>query len=179
MFSQRDEFQETVSLTTERAGLEALDSLGRNISGLWDRLIDGDSSIADEIVRAATAGEVQLTEEQVVDGVGDFITGPTMEFADGFIPLTAASFNDNGLAQVVIIWKPVIVANGNPDPDEARFVADAIRYFEENEISYIDFYHDDSIDASMFASGDHYNAEGRAKVTEILTEEIRRLLPAG
>lgn len=176
MFSQRSEVQDAISRTTQKTGLEILEAAGKDIRGLWDRLLNGDSSIADEIVRAATGGAVQLTEEQVVDGVGDFIAGPILEFADGFIPLTASSFEDSGLGQVVVIWKPATVAIGNAVPDEDQFVEDAIDYFKRHEIPYIDFYHDDRIDPSMFASGDHYNADGRAKVTAILTDEIRRLL---
>ena len=153
-----------------------MDAVGQDVDGLSERLIDGEGSIADEIVRAATGGAVQLTEEQVVDGVGDFVTGPTVEFADGFIPLTAESFDDSGLAQLVVIWRPVTVAQGTPDPAEQQFVADAIAYFEANDIPYVDFFNDDQLDLAMFASGDHYNAEGRAYITDYLTGVIEELL---
>ena len=176
VYGQRSEAQDTVSSTTERLGLDTLDAAGQDIAGLRERLVDGDSSIADEIVSAATGGEVQLTEEQVIDGVGDFITGPTLPFDDGFIPLTAESFADNGYAQLVVIWRPVNVAEGNPDPAEDQFVAEAIEHFEAADIPYVDFYHDDRIGLQFFAKGDHYNADGRAEITRILTERIRELL---
>lgn len=106
----------------------------------------------------------------------DFITGPTVEFADGFIPRTAESFEDSGLAQLVVIWRPVTVAQGTPDPNEERFVADAIAYFKAQGIPYVDFFHDDQLELAMFAKGDHHNADGRARVTDILTERIREVL---
>lgn len=178
IYARRSDVQDAISRTTERVGLETLDAVGQNVDGLWDRLIDGETTIADEIVRAATGGEVQLTEEQVVDGVGDFIIGPTLDFADGFIPLTVKSFRDSGLAQLVVIWRPADVAQGAPIPEEDLFVAEAIEYFEENGIAYVDFYHDDRIDLAVFAKGDHYNADGRSAVTAILTDRIRQLLSA-
>ncbi len=178
-YGQRSETQDAISNTTERIGLDALDTVGLDIDALRDRLIDGDSSIADEIVSAATGGVVKLTEEQVVDGVGDFITGPTLPFDDGFIPLTAQSFADSGYTQLVIIWRPVNVAEGNPDPAEDEFVDDAVAYFESRDIPYVDFYHDDRIGLSFFAKGDHYNSEGRAAITAILTDRIRSLLAGG
>jgi hypothetical protein len=175
VYGHRSETQNAVSRTTEQLGLNALDAAGRDTAGLRERLIDGDSSIADEIVSAATGGEVQLTEEQVVDGVGDFITGAILPFDDGFIPLTAESFAESGYAQLVVIWRPVNAAEGNPDPAEDQFVADAIEYFEANGIPYVDFYHDERIGASMYGKGDHYNAEGRALITDTLTTRVLRL----
>ncbi len=116
----------------------------------------------------------RLTSRSAVSG--DFVTGPTVEFADGFIPLTAESFDDSGLAQLVVIWRPVTVAQGTPDPAEQQFVADAIAYFEANDFPYVDFFNDDQLDLAMFASGDHYNAEGRAYITDYLTGVIEELL---
>ena len=178
MFAQRAEVQDLVSMTTEQAGLAALDVAGRSTRGLRERLVEGDGSIADEITRAATRGAVQLTEEQVVDGVGDFVTGPTLAFAEGFVPLTAESFEDNGLEQLVVIWRPASVAKGSPVALEQQFVSDAIDYFEDHDIPFLDLYNDERIDATMFAKGDHYNAAGRAYITDYLTAVIQELLPA-
>ena len=175
-YRQRAEIQDAISAATERLGLNALDSVGQNVDGLRNRLVNGASTIADEIVHAATGGAVQLTEEQVIDGVGDFITGPSLPFRDGFIPLTAESLTDGGYSQLVVIWRPVNVAEGNPDPAEEEYVADAIDYFEANGIPYVDLYHDDRINLESFAKGDHYNAAGHAKVTEIITERVLALL---
>ena len=176
VYSQRADFQDYVSQLTDRVGLLALDAVGQQVTGLRDRLIDGDGSIADEVVRAATGGAVQLTEEQVVDGVGDFITGPIRGFAEGFIPLTVTSFADKSLAQLVVIWKPVRVATGDPLPEDDLFVADAIEYFESTGTPYVDLYHEPRLTTEHFASGDHYNAAGRAIVTEILTSRVRTIL---
>jgi hypothetical protein len=176
IYSHRSEVHDKISNATETVALEALDAASQNVDSLRDRLLNGQSTIADEIVRAATGGEVQLTEEQVVDGVGDFVEGPVRDFADGFIPITADAFTDRDLAQIVVLWKPVNVANGEPIPEEDQFIADAIAYFVANGIPYVDFYHDDRIVPAMYGKGDHYNAEGRARVTEILTEAIRQIL---
>jgi len=176
IYSQRGSIRDDVVETTERAGLEALALVGKDIGGLRDRLLSNDRSIADEIVAAATGGTVQLTEEQVVDGVGDFITGPATPFADGFIPLTAEAFLDDDIAQLVVIWRPVIAANGEPKPIEDQFVTDAIAFFEAEGIPYVDLYHDERIVPAMYGKGDHYNAEGRALITDILTERILSLL---
>ncbi len=177
LYSERDEAQGALSRASERVSLAVLDwVLGRRVSSLRERLLDGDISIIDEIARAATHGEVQLAEEQIVDGAGDFITGPPRVFTDGFIPLTAESFQDSGLPQLVVIWKPVNVAEGDPIEEEDTFVSDAIAFFDAHDIPYLDLYHDDRIVREHFAKGDHHNAEGRGVVTSILTERIRSLL---
>jgi len=116
----------------------------------------------------------RLTGEAVESG--DFLTGPNVEFADGFIPLTADSFRKSALPQLVVIWRPVTVAQGTPDPNEERFVEDAIAYFDAEGISYVDFFHDDVLSEAMYGKGDHYNADGMAHVTDKLVERIREML---
>ena len=175
VFSERETIHDMLIRATGRAGLAALDAAGKNVIGLRDRLIDGDRGIAIEIVSAATGGDVQLTEEQVVDGVGDFISGPPTAFSDGFIPLTAQSFLNDKIYQLVVIWKPIKVANGEPDPAEDRFVEDAIAFFRANGILYVDLYRNATIIPEMYAKGDHYNSDGRSAVTAILTERVRAL----
>jgi len=176
VYSQRENVHDAVLRMTERAGLETLDAIGQDTSPLRDRLIDGDRTIADEVVAAATGGEVELTEEQVVDGVGDFITGPATPFSEGFIPLTANAFQEAGINQLVVIWRPIIAASGETNPIEDEFVSDAIEYFESRGIPYVDLYHNDQIVPSMYGKGDHYNADGRALITNLLSERIRDML---
>jgi hypothetical protein len=116
----------------------------------------------------------RLTGDSFADG--DFVTGPTVGFTEGFIPLTVESFATSDLPQLVVIWRPVTVAQGTPDPDEEQFVAEAVAYLEARGIPYVDFFHDDRLGLTMFAKGDHFNADGMAQVTDILTERIRELL---
>ena len=116
---------------------------------------------ADEVAAAATGGEVQLTEEQVVDGVGDFVTGRQRLLPTDSSP-TARASKDDGIDQLVVIWKPVNAAIGEPKAVEDQFVADAIAYFETNDIPDVDFYHDDRIVPSMYGKGDRHNSKGRA-----------------
>ena len=71
-----------------------------------------------------------------------------------------------------MIWRPVAAVSGDDITDQQRFTDDAIAWFEANDIDYLDLFNDDRIAPELFASGDHYNAEGRELITQILADRI-------
>ena len=91
-------------------------------------------------------------------------------------PLAADTFADSGLQQLVVLWKPHECRQRQAQAQGDQFIEDAIRYFDNNGIPYLDLYHDERITPSMFAEGDHFNATGRDKVTEILVAKVHVLL---
>ena len=152
LYRERDAAQDRVADAAVRVGVDVLDWLGVGYAeSLRASVVEGDRSLADEIVRLGTGGETVLTEELVVDGIGDFIVGPVRPFADSYIPATAEAIADAGLDQVVVIWRPVIAADGAPATDEDAFVADALAWFDSQGIPVLDLYGDGRIERSFFA----------------------------
>ena len=177
LYPVRDEFQEQVQQWVTQTSFEILQALNVSSSSSLKRSILGDErSLADEIARLLTGGEIFLTEETVIDTKGDFIIGPQRGFNDGYIPATAEAIKANGIDQAIVIWRPVNVANGNSIPAEDSFVAEAINYFSKQNIPVINLYDNDEMIESYFASGDHYNALGRAYVTKLLAVFLTEIL---
>ena len=139
------------------------------------RMEAGDTTLIDEIVRTVTGGSVALADERVVDGVGDFIEGPTTVFTKGFLPLTVEQIQATGLDQLVVVWKPVTEARGEDIAVQDEFVAETVAYLEEHAIPYLNLYSEPRLTLDMFASGDHYNSDGRTLVTQLLYEKIEAL----
>lgn len=177
MWSRRDEAQTALAVSASGLGVDVVGVVrDAETEDFRDRLASGEVTVADEILRIATDGEIQLAEERVVDGQGDFIIGPPVTFAGSFLPHITEKIADVSKQQLVVIWKPVHTVRDDLGPgDDDAFVAEAIAYFEEQQIPYIDLYHDDRITLEMFASGDHYNEEGRVVVTNIIAEKLREL----
>lgn len=180
IYARRESARARLNDESLELGVDVLDWLGVGFAdSLRTDVIDGDRSLADEIVRLVTDGEVVLTEELVVDDSGDFIIGPAVAFENGFLPATAEAIEDADLQQMVIIWRPVHAASDTPAPEEDLFVADAIRWLEDNGIPYLDLYHDDRIGPALYGAGDHYNEDGRRLITGIVAEAILQQFYAG
>ncbi len=176
LFAERNDVRDWIADTANRAGVSVLEAAGAaSGADLRERVVEGDRSVADEIVLQLTGGAVQLTEEQVVDDVGDFVSGPQRRFADGFIPRTARAFQERGLDQLVVIWRPANAIDGAPAPEDVQFVADAIAWFEANDVPYLNLYDDPRLLPEHLASGDHYNAQGREVATAILGDRLAEL----
>lgn len=175
LWATREDAQATLGARSTDLGVDAVGVVRpEDTAEFRDRFASGEVTVTDEILRIATGGEVQLAEEQVVDGQGDFIRGPRVEFADSFVPLIANKIQELDSEQLVVIWKPVATVNGGDvDLDEA-FVADAIAFFESEGIPYLDLFHDPDIVLEMYASGDHYNADGRVHITTALATALAR-----
>ena len=165
-YEHRDQIADKVKEYQTRLGLKILDALNiGSTSSLEVALLKNGRSIADEVLRSVTKGQVNLTEETVVDAQGDFITGPFKSFNEGYIPRTAEAIADLGIPQVVIIWRPVAAATGELSNAEINFVSDSLEYFAENAIPVLNLFDDEEIGIDFFASGDHYNAAGREYIT--------------
>lgn len=176
LLAARDDIQERVSTYVADLGVDVLAAVRPGeTEGFREEYAAGELTIADEFLREVTGGDVQRTEELVVDGVGDFVRGPQTGFGDGFIPETARRFDDEGLEQLVIIWRPVAAADGSEIPDQEEYVRDAIEWFEAQGIPYLDLFSDERISESFYASGDHYNQEGRLLITSIVADRVRAL----
>ncbi len=177
MWARREDAQQDLSREATNFGVELVGVVRPSeTQGFRDRFASGEVTVTDEILRIATGGEVSLAEERVVDTQGDFVQGERVDFVGTFLPHITERLAELSGDQLVVIWKPVHTVRDDQDSalDDA-FVADAIAYFEANDIAYLDLYHDDRISLEMFASGDHYNDDGRVLITELVAERIRAL----
>jgi hypothetical protein len=176
LWSRRDDAQAALAARSTDAGVDVVGLLRpEDTAAFRERFANGDVTVTDEILRIATGGEVQLAEELVVDTQGEFTRGPIVPFDESFVPLIAEKLQEVQGEQLVVIWKSVSAVNGGETDLDERFVAEAIAYFETEGIPVLDLYNDRNIDLEMFASGDHYNADGRAYITAKLAETIRSL----
>ena len=140
-------------------------------------LLDNHDNVSTVLLRVLTQGRVQMAEEQVIDS-GDerFISGPRVPFDQSFVPLIANLLSDADIPQLVIIFKPVSATRGELDEGPAQFADDAADYFQNNNIPYINFVEDPSIGQQYYAKGDHYNADGRIRLTEIIAAKLRTII---
>lgn len=176
LWARREQAQSALSARATDAGVHIVGILRpTDTAPFRERLASGEVTVVDEILRVTTDGEIQLAEERVVDGQGDFVQGDTVPFADSFVPLIAEKIAEIDTTQLVVIWKPVSAVNGGNTAADEAFVADAIRYFEANDIQYVDLYHSPELTLEMFASGDHYNELGREVVTDIIADRLEDL----
>lgn len=170
----RDEAASWLSNQGLNLGVALADSAGASGGSMVRReVIEGNSSVLDLLNRVTTGGAIELAEERVVDGVGDFVVGETKGYADSFIPVIANRINDLGLRQLVIIWPPRVKAEGTPTPHDDIFVSDAVADLEETGFEVLNLYDDSRfIGLDFYAEGDHFNVEGRNAVTALLAEEL-------
>lgn len=171
LWARRDGAQAALASRSTDLGVDLIGAIRPDATADFrERFANGEVTVTDEILRLATGGEVQLAEEQVVDGQGDFIRGPRVGFEDSFVPRIAEKLEMLDGKQLVVIWKPVAAVNGSDVSAEEAFVEDATSYFDREGIAYIDLFHDPGIGLEMYASGDHYNADGRAHITTAIAE---------
>ena len=175
--SNRESIQGTIQTTMNQATVGFLDAAGASFaSALRASLVDGDDAVSDVLLRAVTGGEIQLSEELVVDRGEGFIVGPIVTFDQSFVPHIAALLNNADVQQLVLIFKPVAHLEGKMSPDAIEFASDAAAYLEDKGILFVNFLDDDSIVHTHYAKGDHYNDEGRSYLTELVGEKLAQLL---
>ncbi len=176
IFSIRSTAADELSARSLRFGVQVADALGASGAGLVEReVINGDATLLDLLNEATTGGEIQLAEERIVDGVGDFVSGEPAAFVDSFVPVIADRLDALGLRQLIIIWPPRSVAEGTPPPEEQRFVADAVQGLADAGYPVLNLYDDRDIGLDLYASGDHFNPDGRAVITQRVADAILEL----
>jgi len=171
LFGVRGRAAANLSSGSLDAGIALADRLGSVAADLVRReVVNGDATLLDVLNRVVTGGEVQLAEERVIDGVGDFIRGDPADYDNSFIPLIADQIASQDVPQLVVIWPPLSVAEERPDPAQDAFVADAIADLEDRGIPVLNLYADPRIGVELYADGDHFNPEGRDLITGILSD---------
>ncbi len=175
-YAARNDLQSGLTAYTRRLGASLLYSADQNIDALKIR---GTVPTSDLIVQASTQGRVQMTEELVADvdvGQRRFVRGERVSFERSFLPLISDMLQQQEIPQLVVIHKPVSTINEGLQSDVLQFTEAAVAYFERQQIPYLDLIAIDDIGRDDYGSGDHYNAEGRAKVTRELAGAISRVL---
>lgn len=178
--SERARAQDWTQSAANRISVSLLDAVGAgSADALRSALIDSDDSVSDVLLRAVTDGRVQMSEELVVDAGAQFIEGPEVQFDQSFIPPTTELLSEAGIDQLVVIFKPVSVLDETIPPSAVEFADAASRFFEEQGIPYLNLLDEESLSSDQFASGDHYNADGRENVTALVGNRLRLLLGQG
>ncbi|MEM9705422.1 MAG: hypothetical protein AAF850_05025, partial [Pseudomonadota bacterium] len=128
--------------------------------------------IADTVVAFGTQGALRRADALVIDNGERFVTGRKVKFGESFIPPIASLLKEAGVAQMIVIFKPVSVFDKPMPTDVASFYEDALSYFEAQDIAFLDFVRDDALKQSYFAKGDHYNQLGMEYVTSRIVNAL-------
>jgi len=129
----------------------------------------------DLFVAHVTNGEILTADALVVDEGERFVKGNRQHFLDSFIPKTTHAFAELGIRQIVVLFKPRNVFKNKIGADTEVFRQEAVRYFTEVGIPYIDFVEDPALTEEYFAKGDHYTQAGREYVTSQIVNAIKAL----
>ncbi|MEL6748162.1 MAG: hypothetical protein AAFO79_10175, partial [Pseudomonadota bacterium] len=130
----------------------------------------------DALVKVMTRGAAAMAEERVADRGRQFRRGKKQRFDDGFIPRTAELIAAQDIPQIVVIFATVRRTKGIKDPDQEQFLSDALAFFGNKGIPVVNVMDDGTITVEDYGSGDHYNKQGRRKVTEQVAQGIREVL---
>ncbi len=96
----------------------------------------------------------------------DFVWGDPVPFAGSFPPLIAKTLASAGVCQLVVIFRHNYLPRRIDPEDVEAYRRAAAAYFREHAIPYVDLYTDQDLGAGHYAKGDHFNAAGRALVTD-------------
>ena len=181
LFGQHERIRSRVTRAINQAVCSGARVLGSaTLCGQLQGVSKGRATVADLVQRFGSRGAVTLSEQQVVDGGRSFITGDTVTFDRSFVPDIAAKLSAQGIPQLVVIFKPGAYTRGAvASAEERRFVEDAVRYFNDHDIPSLNFVNDSRVQRQHYAEGDHYNDEGRALLTGIMSDQLRSMLAGG
>ena len=138
---------------------------------------DGEPKKAsDLLISFTTGGEIQRADALVVDAGERFLQGSELEFELGFVPLTIRAFEQAGIDQIVVIFKPRGQFTGSISSSAIQFERDAVAYMDENDIPYLNLMADVDLTEDYFAHGDHYTQRGREYVTNAVVDRYLEVL---
>jgi hypothetical protein len=178
LYSKRAELQRRLHQVLRGWGLAALYYLGdESAIPLGVELARG-NELGDLVQKRLSVGPLAMREEGIVDAGEKFVTGPAVAFEESFVPRIAELIEEAGIPQLVLVFKPASVLQGGMGTEARAFSQAATHFLESRGIPYVDFVDDERIRLEHYASGDHYNADGRRLLTEDVAEALQRLLRA-
>ncbi|NNC37501.1 MAG: hypothetical protein HKO02_08585 [Hyphomonadaceae bacterium] len=128
----------------------------------------------DLLISYVTGGEIQVADGLIVDNGERFITGREVEFSDSFVPEIYSSIQKLDAKQVVVIFKPVSAFDKPLPQGIQKYYDDAVKFFEEMNVTVVDLNVDPELSLEMYAKGDHFNESGRKFVTGRIIEGIEK-----
>lgn len=176
LYGQRTEARAGLTHAINRGLCSVARRMGRApICSQLEGASNGRASVADLVQRFSSGGAIRFAEQQMVDAGEAFVTGDKVGFDRSFVPDIAARLTEKGIPQLVVMFKPVSYTT-RPVPDEDReFVDDAVRYFALHDIPVLNLVDDPRVQRRHFAEGDHYNGEGRALMTALMSDKLREV----
>ncbi len=175
LYPRRDTIRDRVFEPFERFALEVLWIMGGPEAPVMEADLDTGTSLSELVHKRLHRDPNRVAEESYIDAGAGFVLGEVVPFEQSFVPKIADMLRDRGIPQLVMLFKPVAVTEEGIDERAAQFADTAVRYFEKHDIPHLDMVKDPDLQRHHYASGDHYNAEGRALVTSKLAEALTRL----
>jgi len=173
-FNRRQSFQDRVSNHLYNFSLKSAATVNARAETLTQETTP--YKISDLIISHVTSGRIKRADALVIDNGDRFVRGTESKFENSFIPLIAENLRTAEIPQFVIIFKPVsTLKDGMPEAAQ-QYYQDAVSFFDENSIPYIDLVSDTSLTQEYYAEGDHYNAEGMTFVTMKIVRELKNHL---
>ena len=179
MFSLRPSLQDAVLQASKSWMALVVSGLSSSLPADWKDEVRR-RSVSDLLLEAVTNNAVHMSEELVADvaGPGDrrFVIGDRVLFGSSFVPKIAQRLMNNGVPQMVVIFKPVTEVQDRTPRELVDFKNDALAFFRRNNIPVANVFDEVDLDSNHFGKGDHYNEGGRAKVTEFVARNAARAL---
>jgi hypothetical protein len=177
IFSGRAVIADRLPMWLDTAGVASLQFVGYPSSDLPREKLGGGSALTDLLVRRLGAGELVMPEERIA-GIG-WIQTEERPFANTFVPRIAERIKAAGIPQLVVMFRSSAFKVSKRDRQADReYVSEAIRYFEERGIPFLDFVNSSTMDRRYFAAGSHINETGRKVLTPLLVRQLRVILDA-
>ena len=175
LYPRREAIRDAAFEPFERFTLSLLGIVGGPAAPRIEAELDSGRSLSAVLHERLQPRENRVAEEGYVDAGESFVLGEVVPFEQSFVPPISNLLRERAIPQLVVLFKPVAATAEGLDPRAARFAADAVRWFEAHGIPYLDMVSAPELERRHYASGDHYNAEGRALVTAKLAAALRRL----
>lgn len=165
---------DALSTATLDVTIGILDRAGASGSAelLAQRVRRGDQSLGDVVALLTSNGRTEFLDELVDDLDGVFVSGDPVPFSESLVPVIAAVVDEAGYAQVVVMHGQRDVVETGVAPDDARFAADARKWFDDARITLVDVFGQDLLEVEDFGGGDHLASGGRTIVTPLVADAV-------
>lgn len=175
LYPRRDAIREKVFSPFESAAIALLGVIGGPATPSIEADLGSGLSLSELVHKRLHHDANRVAEEAYVDAGAGFVLGEVVPFEQSFVPHIAELLRERAIPQLVVLFNPVAATAGGIDPQAAAFTEAAVAYFDAHDIPYLDMVNDPDLTPAHYASGDHYNAAGRALVTAKLARKLRRL----
>ena len=126
--------------------------------------------------------DVVALNRAVEDSQQSLYTSAALNFENqidkSFLPAMIHLAQENNVTLLFIRTKTLTYPEYASEPPALRAYVKALKNYlsQQNNVSFLDFAHDERIEKSYFSDSLHFNAKGETAFTQILADELSRLL---